>query len=191
MHALVLAVASAVEAHAADSSGGPTELLTRFGVEWKSVIWQFISFAILAGLFYQFAIKPILAAVDERNARLAEGLKNAAATVAQLEKAKQDGAALLKQAQLDGSKLIEEARRTAKELSDRQQKEAIDRSNDLIAKAQQAIELEHKRMMQEARTEVARLVVATTQRVLAKELSEAERTRYTTAAARELVEIKD
>jgi len=191
MHALVLAVASAVEAHAADSSGGPTELLTRFGVEWKSVIWQFISFAILAGLFYQFAIKPILAAVDERNARLAEGLKNAAATVAQLEKAKQDGAALLKQAQLDGSKLIEEARRTAKELSDRQQKEAIDRSNDLIAKAQQAIELEHKRMMQDARTEVARLVVATTQRVLAKELSEAERTRYTTAAARELVEIKD
>jgi F-type H+-transporting ATPase subunit b len=191
MHALVLAVASAVEAHAADSSGGPTELLTRFGVEWKSVIWQFISFAILAGLFYQFAIKPILAAVDERNARLAEGLKNAAATVAQLEKAKQDGAALLKQAQLDGSKLIEEARRTAKELSDRQQKEAIDRSNDLIAKAQQAIELEHKRMMQEARTEVARLVVATTQRVLAKELSEADRTRYTAAAARELVEIKN
>ena len=46
-------------------------------------------------------------------------------------------------------------------------------------------------MMQDARTEVARLVVATTQRVLAKELSEAERTRYTTAAARELVEIKD
>jgi F-type H+-transporting ATPase subunit b len=190
MHALVLAVASAVEAQAADSSGGPADLLTRFGVEWKSVIWQFISFAILAGLFYQFAIKPILAAVDERNARLAEGLKNAAATVAQLEKAKQDGAALLKQAQLDGSKLIEEARRTAKELSDRQQKEAIDRSNDLIAKAQQAIELEHKRMMQDARTEVARLVVATTQRVLAKELSEADRTRYTAAAARELVEIK-
>ena len=126
----------------------------------------------------------------ERNARLAEGLKNAAATVAQLEKAKQDGAALLKQAQLDGSKLIEEARRTAKELSDRQQKEAIDRSNDLIAKAQQAIELEHKRMMEEARTEVARLVVTTTQRVLARELSDAERSRYNASAARELTEIK-
>ena len=189
MHALVLAAASAAEAHAA-SSGGPTDLLNQFGVEWKSVIWQFISFAILAGLFYQFAIKPILAAVDERNARLTEGLKNADATAAQLERAKLDGAALIKQAQIDGSKLIDEARRTAKELSDRQQKEAIDRANDLIVKAQQAIELEHKRMMDEARTEVARLVVTTTQRVLARELSDAERSRYNASAARELTEIK-
>jgi F-type H+-transporting ATPase subunit b len=189
MHALVLAVASAAEAHAAESSGGPADLLTRFGVEWQYVVWQFISFAVLAGLLYQFAIKPILATVDERNARLAEGLKNAAATAAQLEKARQDGAALLKQAQLDGSKLIDEARRTAKELSDRQQKEAIERGNDLIVKAQQAIELEHKRMMEDARTEVARLVVSTTQKVLARELSDAERSRYNTAATRELTEI--
>jgi hypothetical protein len=34
-------------------------------------------------------------------------------------------------------------------------------------------------------------VVATTQRVLAKELSEAERARYNQAATRELTEIKD
>jgi len=45
-------------------------------------------------------------------------------------------------------------------------------------------------MLEETRTEVARLVVATTQRVLARELSEADRTRYTAAAARELTEIK-
>ena len=56
MQALVLAVASAVEAHAADSSGGATDLLTRFGVEWQYVVWQFVSFAVLAGLLYRFAI---------------------------------------------------------------------------------------------------------------------------------------
>ena len=46
-------------------------------------------------------------------------------------------------------------------------------------------------MLEEARLEVARLVVTTTQRVLAKELSDAERARYNAAAARELAEIKD
>jgi F-type H+-transporting ATPase subunit b len=61
----------------------------------------------------------------------------------------------------------------------------------MITKAQQAIDLEHKKMLEQARTEVARLVVATTQRVLAKELSEAERARYNQAATRELTEIKD
>jgi F-type H+-transporting ATPase subunit b len=46
-------------------------------------------------------------------------------------------------------------------------------------------------MMEEARTEVARLVVATTQRVLSRELGDAERARYNEAAARELTEIKN
>lgn len=48
------------------------------------------------------------------------------------------------------------------------------------------IELERKKMFDEARGEIARLVVATTQRVLAKELSEADRNRYNESAAREL-----
>jgi F-type H+-transporting ATPase subunit b len=48
------------------------------------------------------------------------------------------------------------------------------------------IELEKKKMLAEARTEIARLVVATTQRVLSKELSEADRNRYSESAAREL-----
>ncbi|MFA5057636.1 MAG: F0F1 ATP synthase subunit B, partial [Opitutaceae bacterium] len=158
----------------------------QFDVEWKYVVWQFISFAVLAGVLYQFAIKPILATLDIRNARIAEGLKNAEATAAQLEKARQDSAALIKQAQREGTVLIEEARKTAKEFLDRQQQEATTRANDLLAKAQQAIGLEHKKMLEEARGEIARLVVTTTQRVLAKELSEAERARYNEAATREI-----
>jgi len=187
MYALVLAAAEA----AAAPSGGPTDLLFQFGVEWKFVIWQFVSFAVLAGVLYQFAIKPILATLDERNSRITAGLKNAEATAAVLEKARQDSAGLIKQAQAEGAKFIEEARRAAKDLADRQQKEASARAEDLIVKAQQAIELEHKKMMEEARTEVARLVVSTTERVLARELGEADRSRYTAAAARELTEIKD
>jgi F-type H+-transporting ATPase subunit b len=165
-------------------------LLQKFGVEWKFVIWQFVSFAILAGVLYQFAIKPIIATVDQRNAKIGEGLKNAAATAATLAQAQVDAAATAKQAQLEAARFVEEARQAAKEFLDAQQKEATARANDLVVKAQQAIELEHKRMLEEARTEVARLVVATTQRVLARELGDAERTRYNEAAARELTEIK-
>jgi len=57
----------------------------------------------------------------------------------------------------------------------------------MLAKAQQAIELEHAKMLQEVRGEIARLVTLTTSKVLAKELSPEERTRYTQAATQELV----
>jgi F-type H+-transporting ATPase subunit b len=58
-----------------------------------------------------------------------------------------------------------------------------------VAKAQQAIELEHKKMLADTRGEIARLVVAITQRVLAKELNDADRTRYNDSAARELTSV--
>jgi len=186
MHALVLAAASAAEEVHAAHSGSPADLLVQFGVEWKFVIWQFISFAILAGVLYQWGIKPILATVDERNARLADGLKNAEAAAAQLENARKDGAALIKQAQTEGARIVDEARKSAKEFLDQQQRESAARASEMLTKAQQAIELEHRKMIDEARVEVARLVVSTTQRVLAKELSDFERSRYNEAALREL-----
>jgi F-type H+-transporting ATPase subunit b len=91
---------------------------------------------------------------------------------------------------LKGQQIVAEAQKPAKDFADKQQKEAIDRANDLLAKARAAIELEKQKMLGEARTEISRLVVATTQRVLAKELSELERARFNEAAVRELAETK-
>ena len=117
---------------------------------------------------------------------MARGLKYAEETRAQLASAQQEAAAIVKQAQVDATKFIEEARKSAKEFSERETAAATERANGLITKAQQAIDLEHKKMLDQARTEIARLVVTTTQRVLAKELTDADRARYNDAAAREL-----
>ena len=63
-----------------------------------------------------------------------------------------------------------------------------DATGEIIAKAQQAIELEKKKMLAEARGEIARLVVATAERVLAQQLSEPDRARYNESAARDLAQ---
>ena len=171
---------------AAPAAAGSPDLLTRFGVEPGYVAWQLVSFAILAFVLYRFAIRPILATVDDRNRQIESGLQNAKATAAQLENAKAEAAAQIKQAQLEANKIIEAARQNDKAASDREIVAATTRANDLVTKAQQAIELEHRKMLAEARTEIARLVVATTRQVLAKELSAEERARYNDAAVREL-----
>jgi F-type H+-transporting ATPase subunit b len=56
----------------------------------------------------------------------------------------------------------------------------------MLVKAQHAIELEQRKMLAEARAEIARLVVVTAERVLAKKLSDADRAAYNEAAAKEL-----
>jgi F-type H+-transporting ATPase subunit b len=169
--------------------GGEENLLQHFGIEPVMLLMQVISFSILAWVLYKFMIKPIIGTVDERNQKIESGLKYAEEMKAKLDATRQESAELIKKAQLEGTKFIEEARKAAKEFSDREQKAATERANDIVAKAQQAIELEHKKMLADTRGEIARLVVAITQRVLAKELNDADRTRYNDSAARELTSV--
>jgi F-type H+-transporting ATPase subunit b len=185
------AVETAHDAHAAAGTEGGLvhELVTKFGIDGVNVGMQLLSFSILAAVLYYFAIKPVLATMDERNAKIDAGLKNAEATAAQLAEAQASVAAQLKEAQIAANQIIDEARKTAKELAEREAAASTERAAAQLAKAQQSIELEHKKMLNEARTEIARLVVATTERVLAKKLSDADRASYNEAAAQELTTV--
>ena len=179
-----------VETTAHATKAGPIEGLrdtfVHFGVEPKYLVMQVISFLILFGVLYKFGIKPTIATMEVRNQKIADGLKHAEETQARLAAAAQESAQIVRTASIDAQKIVDEARKIAKEFSEKQQAEAVARSADTLAKAQQAIELEHKKMLDQARTEIARLVVTTTERVLAKKLTDADRASYNEAAAKEL-----
>jgi F-type H+-transporting ATPase subunit b len=105
---------------------------------------------------------------------------------AKLDAAQQESVASAKRAQVEAARIIDEAGEAAKDFLDKQTQEASAKVSEILVKAQQTIELEKKKMLAEARTEIARLVVATTQKVLSRELSDSDRSRYNESAAREL-----
>ncbi len=187
-HLLILAqtVPVADGAPHAESASGITKIVGDFGLSWPFFLAQVINFTIVAFVLWRFAFKPVLATLDERQKKIAAGLQYADDMKAKLEAIQQESAASAKRAQADASKVIDEARKAAKDFLDKQTAESSARAAEILAKAQQAIEFEKKKMLAEARSEIARLVVATTQRVLATELSEADRSRYNEAAAREV-----
>lgn len=187
---LAEATGHAVEAagHAA-AGGGVTEIFHTFGIKPEFFLAQVVNFAVVAALLWYFAFKPVLSTIEERKKQIEQGLKDAAEIKQKLAATQQESLAALQKAQAEANAVIEAARKTAKEIAEREAKAATERAADLIAKAQQAVELEHKKMLQEARGEIARLVVQTTQAVLAKELSESDRTRFNESASRELANV--
>jgi F-type H+-transporting ATPase subunit b len=178
-------VTEAAAAHG-EAATGISKITQDFGISWPFILAQVLNFSVVAFILWKFAFKPVLATLDERQHKIASGLQYADEMKAKLETAQQESAASAKRAQLESTRIIEEARKAAKEFLDKQTQESAAKANDIIAKAQQAIDLEKKKMLAEARTEIARLVVVTTQRVLAKELSDADRSRYNDAATKEL-----
>lgn len=177
---LPLLLAAAVE-HAAQPG-----IAEKFGLETKYIIVQVISFLIVLAILYKFAIKPVTATMEERNRKIEAGIQHAEEMQVKLAAAQQESTVIVKKANVEASRIVDDARKLAKDYLDQQTREATVKANDVMNKAQQAIELEHKKMLADARTEIARLVVATTERVLAKKLTEADRSAYNDAAAREL-----
>ncbi len=176
----------AILAAAEPAASEGNNMLVQFGIEPVMLVMQIISFAILAGVLYKFMIKPVIATADERAQKIEAGLKYAEEMKAKLAAAQDESLALIKKSSLEAGRIVDEARKSAKDFLDRQTQEAAAKSNELFVKAQQAIELERKKMLAETRTEIARLVVVTTERVLAKQLNDADRAVYNAAAAREL-----
>jgi F-type H+-transporting ATPase subunit b len=179
----------AASAAPGESAGGVTQILNDFGVRGPFLLAQIVNFTVVAFLLWRFAFKPVMATIGERQQKIDAGLKYADEMKAKLAAAEQSTAAALRDAQHRAQQIVTEAQRAAKELVEKQQKEASDKAAATLTRALEAIELEKRKMLAEARTEIARLVVATTQRVLAQDLSEEERSRFNASAARELSQV--
>jgi F-type H+-transporting ATPase subunit b len=169
-----------------EEAGQVARLAQQFGVDGRILFAQIVNFCVVAFLLWRFAFKPVLSTIEERQQKIAEGLQHAEDMAVKLAETEARQVETLKQAQQDAQKIIAEAREAAKALLTRQTQEAAAQVEETLRKAREATELERERMIAEVRDEVAQLVVLTSAKVLDRELSDVERTRYSDTAAREM-----
>lgn len=157
-----------------------------FGFDTKIFLSQVISFIIVALVLRRFAYKPILAVLEERRQRIAEGLLNAEKIKQQLAEAEQRHAEILAKANAQAQKMIDEARESAEHVGERKQQEAIAAAEQIIAKAKEASAIERERVMAELKRELGRLVVDTTAKVTGKVLTSEDQRRLQEEASRQI-----
>ena len=136
-----------------------------------TLIAQLVSFAVFVWFTMKFVWPPLVRAMDERKAKIADGL--AAAERGQheqelaekrakdtLHKAKQQAAEIKAGAEKQAALIIEEARDKAKEEGNRQ-----------LAAAQAEIEQETNKAREALRSKVAELAVMGAEKILRKEIN--------------------
>jgi F-type H+-transporting ATPase subunit b len=163
-----------------------TAITKKFGVTWPTLIAQMINFCLVALVLYKFAVKPVAATLDERQQKIADGLQYAEEMKTQLSEAERERAEKVKQAAIDAQAILAEAREQSKEMIELKTQEASAQAEAIIRKASEATELERQKMLSDVRQEVARLVVATSSKVLSRDLSDSEKQTFSESAAKEL-----
>lgn len=163
-----------------------TMITEKFGVSLQALIAQMINFCLVAIALYFLAVKPIAATLDERQQKIADGLQYAEEMKTQLAEAERERAEKVKEAAVEAQAILSEAREQSKEMIEQKTQEAAAQAESIIRKASEATEQEREKMLAEVRQEVARLVVATSSKVLSRNLSDEEKQSFSDAAADEL-----
>lgn len=141
-------------------------LISTFHIDWHIIIAQAVNFIVVMIVLWRFALRPLSALMDERGKKIASGLENAT---------KQEE--LLKAQQIAYDAELVKARKEARDILENVKQDAESKRAILVSQTQtevgemlrmgkkQLVE-EKEKMLGEAKTELAEMVVSATGKVL-------------------------
>jgi len=138
-----------------------------------TLIGQTITFAFFIWFCLKFIWPPIVNALNERKAKIADGLAAAEKGKHDEELAKQRAAEVLKDAKTQGQEIIRQAEKRAAEIVEEAKIAAKAEGERMITAAQAEIDQNINRAREELRGQVVSLAVAGARKVLKKEIDEA------------------
>jgi len=132
---------------------------------------QTIAFIVFVIFCMKIVWPPIMAALDERKKKIADGLAEAERGMQQQEIAEQNAAKQLSEAKQQASEILGQAQKRANELVEDAKSVAVDEGNRIKEAAHAEVEKEVNRAKETLRTQVSTIAVAGAERILKKEIN--------------------
>jgi F-type H+-transporting ATPase subunit b len=142
------------------------ELFATFGINWKLLIAQMINFSVLLAILWYFLYRPVMRIIDERRARIAEGVAKAQAADQRLEEAKAEGDQMIGQAAREAEGLVANARVRAEERGSEIVKAAEERAAATVKDAHERAEEAKRQALKATEREIAKAAVLAAEKIL-------------------------
>ena len=144
------------------------QLFEAFGIDWKLLLAQAINFGVLFVVLSYLLYKPVLRTLEERRAKVAQGVKDAEEAHKLLEGAGAEASKVVKTAEEEAQQTVASARTQASEEKARLLKEAEDRAAAIAHDAELRAEEAKARALRESEREIARLAILAAEKAMRK-----------------------
>ena len=135
-----------------------------------TLLGQMISFAILIWFTVKFIWPPLMAAIEERQQKIAEGLAAADNAQKNLAQSQDKANEALKEARVKANEIIEQAHQRANQIIDAAKNDAIAEANRQKALAEAEIAAAANRAKEDLRKQVSALAVSGAEKLLKREI---------------------
>jgi len=131
-----------------------------------TLIGQAIAFAIFVIFCMKFVWPPVIAALHERQKKIADGLDAANRAARDLELAHEKAGQQLREAKAQAAEIIEQAKKSANQIVDEARDQARAEGDRMIAQAKAQIEQELNSVKDALRAQVGALAVSGAEKIL-------------------------
>ena len=138
-----------------------------------TLLGQAISFMLFVWFCMKLVWPPLIAAIEERQKKIADGLAASDRAAKDLELVQAKMAEQLKDAKVQAAAIIEQANKRKALILDEARTEADAERQKIIAQGQAEIDAERKRAREELRKQVAALAIAGAEKILERSVDEA------------------
>jgi len=152
-------------------------LAAQFGFALPNLLAQIIIFLIVFTILKKKAFGPILAMLEQRKQRIADGESKLEKIASDLATAEKNAQAIVDKANESAARMVKEADESAKALKEARAQEAIHEANQIMAKAREAAQLEKEQLRAQLKQEFGRMVTDATARVTGKVLNADDQSR--------------
>lgn len=140
------------------------------GINVPVLIGQLLSFTFLLIVLRLFVYKPVLRVLDERRARIQEGLRAAERGREQGEQAAREAQAQIEAARREGQQIVANAQQVAQRIQEEARQQALQQQEAMLARARVEIQLERDSAINELRREFADLTIMAAEKVIGQSL---------------------
>jgi F-type H+-transporting ATPase subunit b len=138
-----------------------------------TLIGQLIAFAVFVAFCMKYVWPPLMAAIEDRQKTIADGLAASERAEKDLELAQERATAQLKEAKQQAAEIVEQAKKRANQLVDEETQRGHSEREKIIAQGHAEIEAERNRVREDLRKQVAGLAIAGAEKILAREIDAA------------------
>jgi len=149
-------------------------------------IWTIATFLVLVALLAKFAWRPLLEALESRQAAIRQSLDDAQRAKQELERLHAESATILAGARAEAEKIVARTHADAERLREELRQKARDEAATILKNAERQIELETARAVRQIQHEAVDLSVAIASKLLQRNVSKEDNERLIDQTLRQL-----
>ena len=149
-------------------------------------IWTIITFLVLLALLAKFAWRPLLQALESRQASIRQSLDDAQKAKQELERLHAESAEIIRQSRVEADSIISRSRGDAERLREEMRQKARAEADAIVKNAERQIQLETGRALQQIRKEAIDLSVMIASKLIQRNLTREDNERLIEEALKQV-----